>query len=201
LRTGKKPYGKPQPQIEDYLPKYANGEIIGFNPMIRYILIDLSEIDEEQLSDKPALQATLGVLKRVTEGQEEEFNEAMSSLKEFKEKKNCELVIKMILNFVDKAYKARGKKLTDEKIYEALNPIVGERTDEMVKSYFEEIEERGGARYKADTVWRGLHRKFAKAPKRIETAIRQISDLSKLDSLMDYVIDSRTLDEFEAALK
>jgi hypothetical protein len=107
----------------------------------------------------------------------------------------------MILNFADKAYKARGKKLTDEKIYEALNPIVGERTDEMVKSYFEEIEARGETRYKADMLWRGLHRKFTNAPKRIEAAIRQISDPRKLESLMDYFVESRTLDEFEAALK
>ncbi|MDR1291542.1 MAG: hypothetical protein LBK06_10110 [Planctomycetaceae bacterium] len=79
----------------------------------------------------------------------------------------------------------------------------------MVKSYFEEIEERGEARGatmgkaigKADILWRGVRKRFTKAPKRVETAIRKISDLDKLDSLIDYIFDSRTLDEFEAALK
>ncbi|MDR1053811.1 MAG: hypothetical protein LBL39_06510 [Planctomycetaceae bacterium] len=50
-------------------------------------------------------------------------------------------------------------------------------------------------------VLKALHSKFAKAPKRIETTIRQISDLSTLESLMDRVISSRTLNEFTASLK
>jgi hypothetical protein len=201
LRTGKKPYGKPQPQIEDYLPKYANGEIIGFNPMIRYILIDLSEIDEEQLSDKPVLQATLGVLKRVTEGQEEEFKKAMFPLKGVENENRRKLVENIILNFAHKIHIARGKEFTDEDVFEALEPIEGERTEKMVRDIFGELETKGKAIGLQDTVLRRVHKKFTNAPKRIETTIRQISDISKLDSLIDYIFESRTLDEFEAALK
>jgi hypothetical protein len=105
------------------------------------------------------------------------------------------------LNFVDKAYSVRGKKLTEEDIREALTPIEGERTDKMVKSFFEEIEERGGAISKADTLLRGVRKRFTNAPQYIESTIRQISDPSKLDSLIDYIFDGRTLEEFEAALK
>ncbi|MDR1053580.1 MAG: hypothetical protein LBL39_05340, partial [Planctomycetaceae bacterium] len=197
----KKPYGKSQPQFEDYLPKTVEGEVIGFNPMIRYILIDLSEIEEEQLSDKPALQATLGVLKRVTEGQEEEFKKAMFPLKGVEDEDRRKLVENIILNFARKIHIARGKEFTDEDVFEALEPIEGERTEKMVRDIFGEIEARGETIGLQNTVLRRVRKKFTRTPKRIESTIRKISDLSKLDSLIDYIFESRTLEEFEAALK
>jgi hypothetical protein len=213
LRTGKKPYVGVFPSFSQKLPKLADGSPAGYDPMVPYLVVDLPAKKENELPGKPALRAMMGVLKCVTEGREEDFKKAMSPLSKFDEEDMRVLLEESILNFVDKAYNARGKKLTEEDIREALTPIEGERADKMVKSFFEEIEDRGimigeargeargEAIGKADTLLRGVRKRFTNAPKRIESTIRQISDLGKLDSLIDYIFASRTLDEFEAALK
>jgi hypothetical protein len=46
-----------------------------------------------------------------------------------------------------------------------------------------------------------LHKKFRKIPKPIEAAIRNISDPIALESLIFEVIESKTLNEFENALR
>jgi hypothetical protein len=71
----------------------------------------------------------------------------------------------------------------------------------MVKNIFVELETKGKVTGLQNIVLRRVHKKFTKAPERIEATIRKISDLSKLDSLIDYIFESQTLDEFEVVLK
>jgi hypothetical protein len=46
-----------------------------------------------------------------------------------------------------------------------------------------------------------LRKKFRKIPKHIESSIRNISDPIALESLISEVIESKTLTEFENALR
>lgn len=71
----------------------------------------------------------------------------------------------------------------------------------MVKNIFVELETRGKVIGLQNIVLRRVHKKFTEVPERIEATIRKISDLSKLDSLIDYIFASQTLDEFEVVLK
>jgi uncharacterized Ntn-hydrolase superfamily protein len=114
-------------------------------------------------------------------------------------------VIKEILDFVAKVYAARGKRLETVEIYEAVTPLLRERTENTMKSFFEELraegEARGEARGKQDMVLAALRKKFANVPQYIETAIRRMSDPIALESLIGDVIVSQTLDEFATALR
>jgi len=49
-------------------------------------------------------------------------------------------------------------------------------------------------------VLKALRKKFKKVPKRIEDAIRGMSDPIALESLLEHAIDSNTLDEFAEML-
>ena len=75
----------------------------------------------------------------------------------------------------------------------------------MALSFFEEIEARGEARGevrgKAEAVLGFLRKKFQRVPKRIENAVCRMTDPVALDSLVAYVVDCKTLDEFAEALK
>ncbi|MDR1053621.1 MAG: hypothetical protein LBL39_05550, partial [Planctomycetaceae bacterium] len=179
-------------------------------------------IETEELHGETVLVATLSILKNMTEGHEEDFDKSMSLLKGIKNMKQRIMYVKKFLNFAVKAAAAHGVPLTPQKIRNVTTPLIGENT---VKSYFDELEEKGEARGIAkgeakgkaegkaegkvegraegsqNMVLKALQSKFTKAPKRIETTIRQISDLSALESLMDRVISSRTLNEFTASLK
>ena len=71
----------------------------------------------------------------------------------------------------------------------------------MALSFFEEIEARGEARGKAEMTLAFLRTKFHRIPKKIENAVRQMSDSIALDSLAAHIVDCKTLDEFAEALK
>jgi hypothetical protein len=206
LRTGKTPYRKPYPKVSDLLPKTKDGKIVGINPDLPYIVIDLPAIETEELHGEAVLMATFSILKNMTEGHEEDFDRSMSLLKGIKNMKQRIMFVKKFLNFAVKASAVHGVPITPQKIRNVVTPLIGEN---VVKSYFDELEEKGEARGIAtgeakgsqNMVLKALQSKFEKAPKRIETTIRKIYDLSALESLMDRVISSRTLNEFTASLK
>jgi predicted transposase/invertase (TIGR01784 family) len=58
----------------------------------------------------------------------------------------------------------------------------------------------GEARGKADIVLLLLQKKFPKVPKRIEEAVRSMTDPTALESLAAHVVDCQSLEEFEKAL-
>jgi hypothetical protein len=208
LRTGK-PYRGPYPNISDWLTKDENGQVLGFAPEIHYTVIDLPTIDRDHFCGSPVLRTAMGILKNTTEGHEEEFARAMLPLAELDDEPQRIIVIKEILDFVAKVYAARGKRLETVEIYEAVTPLLRERTENTMKSFFEELEARGEARGevrgeargKQDMVLAALRKKFTVVPKHIETAIRQMSDPIALESLIGDVIVSQTLDEFATALR
>ena len=92
-------------------------------------------------------------------------------------------------------------RFTPECIDQAIRPVYEERSDKMALSFFEEIEARSEARGKAEAVLGFLRKKFHRIPKKIENAVRQMSDPIALDSLVAHVVDCKTLDEFAEALK
>ena len=75
----------------------------------------------------------------------------------------------------------------------------------MIKTIFEEREDIGKAigraEGKAEAVLLVLRAKFKRIPKEIEEAIRQMTDLIALESLLVHTVHSETLEEFAAALK
>ncbi|MGL6196619.1 MAG: Rpn family recombination-promoting nuclease/putative transposase, partial [Thermoguttaceae bacterium] len=75
LRTGLKPHKKPYPKVSDQLPKDENGDPIGSTLEIRYDVVDLPEHDWDKLVGLPHLRLVIGLLKKMTEGQEEEFGD------------------------------------------------------------------------------------------------------------------------------
>jgi hypothetical protein len=221
LRTGKKPHRKRYAQLADWLPKDKNGKPIGAVPEIEYDVIDLPAINNDKLCGGALLRAGLGVLKKMTEGMEEEFAEALLPLTEIDDEEQQTILTHEFLEFATKVFAAHNKRLDSEIINKALKPIFKERTKNMITTIFEEAEARGEARGRVEGEACGeargeargetkgkqkmlllvLHKKFKKIPKRIETAIYQMSDSIALESLISEVFECQTLDEFEKSLQ
>ena len=74
----------------------------------------------------------------------------------------------------------------------------------MIKTIFEEREEIGEARGEVkasrNMVLKALRKKFKKVPKHIEQAVLTKSDPIALESLLEHVFDSDTLDAFAEGL-
>ncbi|MDR0703435.1 MAG: Rpn family recombination-promoting nuclease/putative transposase [Planctomycetaceae bacterium] len=213
LRTGKKPRQRRYTKLSDWLPKDKNGQPIGTIVEIKYDVIDLPAIDSNNLCGGTILRLGLGVLKKMTEGMEDEFADAMLPLKEIDDEEQQIILTNEFLDFAAKVFAARGKQLEAETVNEALKPIFKERTKKMIKTIFEEAEAKGEARGEArgkaigetiggqKMVLAALRKKFTKIPKRIETAIHQMFDPIALESLLIDVFESQTLDEFEKTLR
>ena len=75
----------------------------------------------------------------------------------------------------------------------------------MIKTIFDKkIDEGiaiGEAKWKAEMVLKALHTKFGKFPKGIEKTVLAMSDPIALESLLEQVFHSDTLNEFASALK
>ncbi|MDR2440680.1 MAG: Rpn family recombination-promoting nuclease/putative transposase [Planctomycetaceae bacterium] len=229
LRTGKKPRRQCYTRLADWLPKNENGQPIGAAPEIKYDVIDLPAIKNDNLCGSAELRLGLGFLKKMTEGMEEEFADAMLPLIEIDDAEQQTILLNELLEFTAKVFAARKKRLDAEMVNESLKPIFKERTKTMVMTIFEEAEARGEARGVARGEERGkaigeergeergkaigeaeagrrmvllaLRKKFIKIPKRVEAVVRQMSDPIALESLMSDVLESKTLNEFETALQ
>ncbi|MDR1963874.1 MAG: Rpn family recombination-promoting nuclease/putative transposase, partial [Planctomycetaceae bacterium] len=138
LRAGEKSLCGHYATLADLLPKDKNGQPIGIVPEIKYDVVDLPEIDLDQLRGSPVLRIGMGVLKKMTEGLEDEFAQALLPLLEIADEKQQTTITKEILDFASKVFAARNKRLRDEDIEKSLQPIFKERTKNMITTIFEE---------------------------------------------------------------
>jgi hypothetical protein len=65
----------------------------------------------------------------------------------------------------------------------------------------EEGREEGKTKAKAETILRILTKRFKKIPSQIQKRLFEITNLSKLDELVDFVLDCKSLDDFKKGLK
>ena len=80
LRTAKKPYRVPYPKMADLLPKDSDGKSLGKTVEIEYDVVDLPAWDFDRLVGGTVLRLVLGILKKMLEGHEDEFAEALSAV-------------------------------------------------------------------------------------------------------------------------
>ncbi|MDR0610299.1 MAG: Rpn family recombination-promoting nuclease/putative transposase [Planctomycetaceae bacterium] len=204
VRTGIKPYHRSYPQFVDWLAKDENDQPMGFVPDVRYYVVDLPKYDGNHLCGGPELRTAIGILKNMTEGNEDEFAKAMLPMMEIDDDQQQKMLAKDVLEFVAKAFIARHKRLEPEAIHKALTPIFNERAKNMITTIFDEIRAEGKAEGTIacqNMVLAALRKKFKTIPVPIESAIRKMSDPIALESLISDVIESQTLDEFENALR
>ncbi|MDR3198338.1 MAG: Rpn family recombination-promoting nuclease/putative transposase, partial [Planctomycetaceae bacterium] len=136
LRTGKKPRRRRYTQLADWLPKDENGQPIGAVPEIKYDVIDLPAINNDKLCGGTELRLGLGILKKMTEGMEDEFADAMLPLMEIDDAEQQAILTNELLEFTAKVFAARKKRLDAEMIDKALKPIFKERTKPMIMTIF-----------------------------------------------------------------
>jgi hypothetical protein len=140
----------------------------------------------------------------MTGGNLDEFPEVLKLLSEItNEGKRIELS-KELIDFVDKAFAAHNRELDETVVTEALTPLFKGKEQTMIKTMFEKMIDEGVAigEVKAgrNLVLKGLRKKFKKVPKEIERSILAMSDPIALESMLEHVFDSNTLDEFAAML-
>ncbi|MDR1924617.1 MAG: Rpn family recombination-promoting nuclease/putative transposase [Planctomycetaceae bacterium] len=224
LRTGKKPQKKQYKNISDCLPKDRHGNIIGSEFNFQYEVIDLPAIDMEKLCGGAVLRLGMGVLKKMTEGLEGEFAEALRPLMEVADEREQINLTADMLDFIAKVFAARDKKLRLEEVNKALKPIFEERTKNMIPTIFDEVraearaaaraeglvegeirgeirgEIKGEIKARADEVIRVLSRRLEVPSKSTQKKIRSISNIDKLDELVEFAWTCVSVNEFATAL-
>jgi hypothetical protein len=209
LRTGKKPIRRCLPRLADRLPKDKDGNPIGAVPEIKYDVVDLPEFDLETLRGGAVLRLGMGILKKMTEGTEEEFPEALQPLLEIDNEKQQIELTKEIFEFVAKAMAAHNKRLDAEQVHQALKPIFRERERTMITTIFEEkyLEGKaegvaeGEAKGKAAAVMSVLRKRFTKVPKQVEISVSRMRDPVALESLVGDAAICKSLADFAKCLK
>jgi hypothetical protein len=200
LRTSKQRHRGAYPTIADLLPKGRDGKPLGHVPEIRYDVVDLPAWDFENLIGGTVLRLALGMLHKMTGGNLDEFPKALEPLRDIANEGQRIELTKELMDFVNKAFAAHNRKIDEATWSKALHPIFKGKERAMIKTIFEEREEIGEARGKAKAVLVALRKKFKKVPKRIEGAVLGMSDPIALESLLEHVFDSNTLDEFAEML-
>ena len=209
LRTGKKPYRGKHPTLVESLPKSIDGKPLGHVPAIRYDVVDLPAWDFDKLIGGAVLRLTLGMLHKMTGGALDEFPAALLPLLEIDDERQQIELTKELLDFVAVAMRAHNQRLEQEKISEALRPVFKERERTMIKTIFEEQQDIGEARGRAEgkteagrnMVLAVLRARFKKVPKEIEKAVCKISDPIALESWAAQAATCPSLDEFAEGLK
>jgi hypothetical protein len=123
---------------------------------------------------------------------------------------------KELLNYVAKVMAVHNKRLGDEKIKKALNPVFHERTENMVKTIFEEKYDagvaeaekirkpiwiaEGEARGAALSVQSVLNARFHTVTSKIQKQLSALTDVSRLENLVGQAAVCPSLKDFEKLL-
>ncbi len=204
LRTAKKPHRGKYPRMSDSTPKDRNGKPLGNVPEIDYDVIDLPALDFQRLTGSPTLRLALGILKKMVEGKEEEFADALLPLQQIAgEERQIELT-KELLQFVAKVFAAHHKRLDAATVKKSLKPIFREKEALMLTTIFDEkfLEGRveGRVEGQAEMIIRILTHRLKTPSKILQSRIRAVSDPRKMNDLGDLAIDCVSLEEFSKAL-
>ena len=221
LRTGKTPHKGPLPKLSDVLPKDKNGKLIGNLVELEYDVVDLPALDFYKLVGGPVLRLVIGMLKKMTEGNEEEFPEALLPLLEIADGEERTDLAKTLLEFVAKVMGTRGLPFEKETVKKALEPIFNdeEEMDTMVETIFDRKfaegvavgEARGVARgvamgeakvlhEKAELIMTFLQARFGSVSEAVERKIRNTEDKIVLESWAAHAGSCQTVEEFEEAI-
>jgi len=209
LRTGKKPHRGPYPTLAGAMPKGADGRPLGHIPVIPYKVVDLPAWDFRELVGNTVLRLVLGMLHKMTGGRREDFPEALLPLLEISDQTQKVELTNELLQFVEKAFAAHNRRLDEVKVSEALKPIYHEWEKTMIKTLSEIKYDEGKAIGLAEGEARGraaalldvLQNRFKRVPKRLETAIRQMTDSVALQSWIEFALNCQSLKEFEESLR
>ena len=202
LRTGRKPHRGPKPVMSDSLPKGRNGKPLGKKVEIDYDVVDLPAWEFDQLVGGPVLRLAMGILKKMLEGDEDEWPEALLPLREISDEEQRIELTKELLEFVANAFAAHNRRLDEAMLSRALKPIFKDKERFMIATIFEEREMKAAARGEAKgRVLAILQTRFRKVPKDIEKAVRAMVDLTALKSLAVNAETCQSLEEFSETLK
>ena len=204
LRTEKRPHRGLYPTMADLLPKGRDGKSLGHVPEIRYDVVDLPAWHFGDLVGGAVLRLALGILHKMTGGNLDEFPEVLKLLSEITDEEQQVELTKELMDFINKAFAAHNRRVDEATWNKALHPIFKGKERAMIKTIFEEREDiaeaRGEVIGRAKMVLKALRKKFKKVPKHIEQAVLAMSDTIALESLLEHVFDSNTLDEFATML-
>jgi len=200
LRTGKKPHRGRLPKMSDLLPKGKDGKPLGKAVEIEYDIVDLPAWDFDELVGGPVLRLTLGMLHMTAGGNIDDLPVALRPILEIDDPAQRIDLGKDVLPFAAKVFAANNRRFDEAQMDEVLKPIFTGEERAMIKTIFEEREDIGELKASRNLVLTALRRKFKKIPKKIEKAVLAMSDTVALESMLEHVIDSNTLDEFATVL-
>ena len=183
--------------MADSLPKGSDGKPIGKIVEIEYDVVDLPAWDFDKLVGGVELRLALGILKKMIEGDGDDFPAAMLPLREISDEEQKIELTRELLGFVASAFAAHNRRIDEAVLSRALKPIFKEKERTMIKTIFEEREAIGETR----AVLAVLRARFTKVPKGIETAVRKMTDSTALESLAAHAATCQSLDEFAKSLK
>ena len=222
LRTGKKQHKSQLPRLTDLLPKDEDGKLVGKMIEIEYDVVDLPAWDFKKLVGGPVLRLAIGMLKKMTEGKEDEFSEAMLPLLEIPDVEERLDLTKVLLELAAKVMGSHNLPFEKEAVKKALEPIYkdGEEIETMIETIFDKKfaegvavgEARGEAKGVAEEKERGeakalqvqaemlltfVRSRFGKVPKAVEQKIRKTKDKVVLESWAAHAGSCHTVKEFE----
>jgi hypothetical protein len=213
LRTAKKPHRGAYPKMSDSLPKGRDGKPLGKVVEIEYDVVDLPARDFHKLVGGTVLRLALGILKKMLEGHEDEFPEALLPLMEISDQEQQIELTKELLQFVDKAFRVHNRRVDDAMLKNALKPIFKDEVKTMMKSIFDEKFDEGFAvgetsgkaegklEGEAKMLAKYLSTRFNRLPKALGNRLLAINDTVVLESLMESAVKCESLKEFEKNLR
>jgi len=180
------------PGLEPYLPR------------MQAILFDLSSIDDDDpiLNDPevPELKVVFMVLKTVFRKDVAlKVTDVIQALKPHSDDPATRRII--LATWIYLVNNAEHLRRNLDAMLGTFKEIIGEKDmPTMVEIWKAEGKIEGVAEGKAEAVLTTLRRKFKKVPQEIEAAVLAMSDPIALESVLEHVIDSSTLEEFATIL-
>jgi predicted transposase/invertase (TIGR01784 family) len=178
-------------------------------PLFRYILVDLSNMDENQFQGTPEMKAALMLMKY---SQYPNLHEIIAKIFEvLKEARHIEdflslleaCILYLMCNIKEEYHEEIAKVISIE--FPEGEKIMPTVADKLIRQGREEGREEGleeGIEIGlAKGIIKVLQAKFSNFPQTMEAKILAVRELSTLEAIMDIAIQAESLDQFEQQLE
>ena len=155
-----------------------------YQPDVRYVLVDLGPISNEQLSAYLPLRAGLLALKYSHQDGDAEA----VLVQAFTDARDAPSLFKMLVVYATTVYSSVNPVL----LRRAIHKVRPEWEDEMLSIAAKEWKAEGRAEGKAETLLRLLRRRFHSVPPEMEARVLN-ADGTELDDWLDRFVDAKAL--------
>lgn len=180
-------------------------DLLPYQPLFRYVLIDLSTMEEEQILGRPDTRAAMNLFRYIFHPRLHEYLPAL--LKILKEGRHqpdflsfFEAFLLYLLQYLNQEHHKQAEQLICDEFPAEGETIMPSVADKLREEGLKKGREEGRERL-INGLFKLLQAKFQEVPFSLREDLHAVHDLAVLEAIMDHAISAQSLQQFQEQVR